>query len=90
MFNSRGIGFGCPDKKLGGEGWVDAGGGVTSVRTSNNQPLTRYCDERLLPTAADSLLDTASGLWDVDAVSNRGGGGANDLSVKGAFHSFYI
>lgn len=30
----------------------------TSVRTSGNQPPTRYCDVRLLETAADSLLDT--------------------------------
>lgn len=48
--------------------------GVTSVPTSSDQPLTRYCDERLLPTAADSLLDTASALWDVEALSSRGGG----------------
>lgn len=43
----------------------------TSVRTSGNQPLTRYRDERPLETAADSLLDAASGLWDVDELNSK-------------------
>ncbi len=66
MFNSRGLALAVLTK--GGEG----GGQGTSVRTSGNRPPTRYCDERPLETVADSLQDTASGLWDVDAVRAAG------------------
>lgn len=49
---------------LGGGGGGDAG------NICSDKPLTRYCDERSPETAADSLLDAASGLWDVEAVSS--------------------
>lgn len=66
MFNSGGLASVVLTK--GGEG--GRGGGGTSVRASGNQPPTRYCDECPLETAADSLLDAAAALCDVDAVSS--------------------